>query len=288
MELLQLFVNGIITGAIFSLFAVSFSIIYATTKIFHFAHGMIFTCGAYFTFLFYIQLGIPLVPAIVLGAGSTSLLGMGINWIIYEPLQRKKASGLVVLVASLGTYIALEALVSLLFTSNVQVLTTGAGSTLIIGGIYVTSIQVVIIAIVLVINSFLAVFFLKTEAGLSIRALGEDPELAEVFGMSRKKIAYLIFAIGSGLAAIGATLNALDIGTIEPGIGMEALLVCFVALVVGGMENIPGAAVGGFIVGMINNLSIWKFEARWQQIIVFLVLVVVLLVKPEGIFKRSK
>ena len=288
MELLQLFVNGIVTGAIFSLFAVSFSIIYTTTKIFHFAHGMIFTCGAYFTFLFHIQLGIPLIPAIVLGAGSTSLLGMGINWIIYEPLRRKKASGLVVLVASLGTYIALEALVSLFFTSNVQVLTTGAGSTLIIGGIYVTSIQIVIIAVVLVINSFLALFFLKTEAGLSIRALGEDPELAEVFGMSRKKIAYLIFAIGSGLAAIGATLNALDIGTIEPGIGMEALLVCFVALVVGGMENIPGAAVGGFIVGMINNLSIWKFEARWQQIIVFLVLVVVLLVKPEGIFKRSK
>jgi len=288
MELLQLFVNGIVTGAIFSLFAVSFSIIYTTTKIFHFAHGMIFTCGAYFTFLFHIQLGIPLIPAIVLGAGSTCLLGMGINWIIYEPLRRKKASGLVVLVASLGTYIALEALVSLFFTSNVQVLTTGAGSTLIIGGIYVTSIQIVIIAVVLVINSFLALFFLKTEAGLSIRALGEDPELAEVFGMSRKKIAYLIFAIGSGLAAIGATLNALDIGTIEPGIGMEALLVCFVALVVGGMENIPGAAVGGFIVGMINNLSIWKFEARWQQIIVFLVLVVVLLVKPEGIFKRSK
>jgi branched-chain amino acid transport system permease protein len=286
MELLQLLVNGIIAGAMFSLFAVSFSIIYGTAKIFHFAHGMIFTCGAYFSFFFHIQLGIPIVPAIVLSLVSTSFLGMGINWIIYEPLQRRKASGLVLLVASLGTYITLEAIISLFFTSNVQVLAKGVGSTLKIGDIHVTSMQVVIIAVVLVINSLLGLFFLRTEAGLSIRALGEDPELAEVLGMSRRKITYLIFAIGSGLAAIAATLNALDIGTIEPGVGMEALLVCFVALVLGGMENIPGAAVGGFIVGMINHLSIWKFEARWQQIIVFLVLIVVLIVKPEGLFKK--
>lgn len=286
MELLQLLVNGIVAGAMFSLFAISFSIIYGTAKIFHFAHGMIFTCGAYFTFLFHIQLGIPIIPAILLSLVSTSFLGMGINWIIYEPLQRRKASGLVVLVASLGTYIALEAIISLFFTSNVQVLAKGAGSTLKIGDIHVTSMQVVIIAVVLVINSLLALFFLRTEAGLSIRALGEDPELAEVLGMSRRKITYIIFAIGSALAAIGATINALDLGTIEPGMGMEALLVCFVALVIGGMENIPGAAVGGFIVGMINHLSIWKLEARWQQIVVFLVLIVVLIVKPEGLFKK--
>ena len=98
----------------------------------------------------------------------------------------------------------------------------------------------------------------------------------------------MIFAIGSSLASIGATLNALDIGTVDPGVGLHALLVCFVALVVGGMENIPGAAVGGFIVGMIYHLSIWRIEAKWQQVIVFLVLLAVLLVKPEGLFKRKK
>jgi branched-chain amino acid transport system permease protein len=288
MGFVQLLLNGLVTGTIFSLFAVSFSIIYGTAKVFHFAHGMVFTCGAYFTYVFHVMVGMNIVPSILLSMVFTSILGMAINFIIYEPLQRRKAGPLVILVASLGTYISLNAIVSLIFTSNVQVLSKGTGTILTIAKVYFTPTQVVIIGIAIAINCFLALFFLKTEAGLSIRALGEDSELAEVYGMSPRKIKYIIFAIGSALASIGATLNALDIGTIEPAVGMHALLVCFVALVVGGMENIPGAAAGGFIVGMIYHLSIWRIEAKWQQIIVFLVLITVLLVKPEGLFKRKK
>jgi branched-chain amino acid transport system permease protein len=288
MGFVQLLLNGLVTGTIFSLFAVSFSIIYGTAKVFHFAHGMVFTCGAYFTYVFHVMVGMNIVPSILLSMVFTSILGMAINFIIYEPLQRRKAGPLVILVASLGTYISLNAIVSLIFTSNVQVLSKGTGTILTVADVYFTPTQVVIIGIAIAINCLLALFFLKTEAGLSIRALGEDSELAEVYGMSPRKIKYIIFAIGSALASIGATLNALDIGTIEPAVGMHALLVCFVALVVGGMENIPGAAAGGFIVGMIYHLSIWRIEAKWQQIIVFLVLITVLLVKPEGLFKRKK
>jgi branched-subunit amino acid ABC-type transport system permease component len=288
MEFLQLLFNGIVTGTIFSLYAISFSIIYGTAKIFHFAHGMVFTCGAYFTYLFHVMLGMNIVPSILLSMIFTSMLGMAINFIIYEPLQRRKAGPLVLLVASLGTYISLQAIISLVFTSNVRVLSAGVGSAFKVMSVSITEIQVIIIGTIISINSFLVLFFLKTEAGLSIRALGEDSELAEVFGMSPRKIKYIIFAIGSALASIAATLNALDIGTIDPNIGLEALLVCFVAIVVGGMENIPGAAAGGFIVGMISHFSIWQIEARWQQIIVYSVLIAVLLVKPEGLFKSKK
>ena len=115
MEFLQLVFNGIVTGVIFSLFAVSFSIIYASTRIFHFAHGMIFTCGAYFTYLFSVSLGMNIVPAILISIVLTSLVGMGINLVIYEPLKNKKASPLVLLVASLGTYISLNAIISIFF-----------------------------------------------------------------------------------------------------------------------------------------------------------------------------
>jgi branched-chain amino acid transport system permease protein len=234
------------------------------------------------------MLGLNIVPSILLSMVFTSMLGMAINFIIYEPLQRRKAGPLVLLVASLGTYISLQAIISLVFTSNVRVLSAGVGSTLKVMSVSVTEIQLIVIGTIIGINSFLVLFFLKTEAGLSIRALGEDSELAEVFGMSPRKIKYIIFAIGSGLASVAATLNALDIGTIDPNVGLEALLVCFVAIVVGGMENIPGAAAGGFIVGMISHLSIWQVEARWQQIIVYSVLIAVLLVKPEGLFKSGK
>jgi branched-chain amino acid transport system permease protein len=288
MAILQLIFNGIVTGIIFSLYAISFSIIYGTAKIFHFAHGMVFTCGAYFTYVFHVMLGLNIVPSILLSMVFTSMLGMAINFIVYEPLQRRKAGPLVLLVASLGTYISLQAIISLVFTSNVRVLSAGVGSTLKVMSVSVTEIQLIVIGTIIGINSFLVLFFLKTEAGLSIRALGEDSELAEVFGMSPRKIKYIIFAIGSGLASVAATLNALDIGTIDPNVGLEALLVCFVAIVVGGMENIPGAAAGGFIVGMISHLSIWQVEARWQQIIVYSVLIAVLLVKPEGLFKSGK
>ena len=288
MAILQLIFNGIVTGTIFSLYAISFSIIYGTAKIFHFAHGMVFTCGAYFTYVFHVLVGMNIVPSILLSMVFTSTLGMAINFIIYEPLQRRKAGPLVLLVASLGTYISLQAIISLIFTSNVRVLSGGVGSAFRVMSVSVTEIQLIIIGTIIGINSFLVLFFLKTEAGLSIRASGEDSELAEVFGMSPRKITYIIFAIGSALASVAATLNALDIGTIDPNVGLEALLVCFVAIVVGGMENIPGAAAGGFIVGMISHLSIWQVEARWQQIIVYSVLIAVLLVKPEGLFKSGK
>lgn len=288
MGIFQLIFNGIVTGTIFSLYAISFSIIYGTAKIFHFAHGMVFTCGAYFTYVFHVMVGMNIVPSILLSMVFTSILGMAINFIIYEPLQRRKAGPLVLLVASLGTYISLQAIISLIFTSNVRVLSGGVGSVFRVMSVSITEIQLIIIGTIIGINSFLVLFFLKTEAGLSIRALGEDSELAEVFGMSPRRIKYIIFAIGSALASVAATLNALDIGTIDPNVGLEALLVCFVAIVVGGMENIPGAAAGGFIVGMISHLSIWQVEARWQQIIVYSVLIAVLLVKPEGLFKSGK
>ena len=249
---------------------------------------MVFTCGAYFTFAFHIMLGMNIVVSVIFSMIAASIVGMLLNLIIYEPLQKRKAGPLVILVCSLGTYIALDAIVCLIFSSNVQVISAGGGGIYKVAGIYITPIQIVIISIAIVINCFLALFFMKTEAGLSIRALGVDSELAEIFGMSPRRIKYMIFAIGSALAAIGATMNSLDVGTISPSVGMHALLICFVALVIGGMENIPGAAAGGFIVGMIYHLSIWRIEAKWQQIIVFLVLITVLLVKPEGLFHRKK
>lgn len=288
MGLFQLLINGIVTGSIFSVFALSFSIIYGTAKIFHFAHGMVFTCGAYFTYLFHILLGINIFPSILFSMILTGALGMAINFIVYEPLQKRGASGLVLLVSALGTYIALNAIISLIFTSNVQVISAGVKSVIQIADVYITPTQIIIVGVTIVMNSLLALFFIRTESGLSIRALGEDSELAEIFGMSPRKIKYIIFALGSALASIGATFQALDIGTIEPNIGLEALLVCFVALVVGGMENIPGAAVGGFIVGMLSHLSIWKLEAKWEQIIVYLVLILVLLIKPRGLFERKR
>jgi len=213
---------------------------------------------------------------------------MAINFIIYEPLQKKRASPLGILVASLGTYIALNAILSLIFTSNVQVLSKGVESTIKIGNGFITRTQIFIIGITIGINLLLTLFFVKTQAGLSIRALGEDSELAEIMGMSPRKIKCIIFAIGSALASVSATLNAIDIGTIDPNLGLEALFICFVAIVVGGIENIPGAAVGGFIVGMIHHFSVWRIEAKWQQVIVFSVLMVVLLVKPKGLFHRKR
>jgi len=284
MELLQLIVNGIVTGTIYSLYATSFSVIFGTTRIFHFAHGIVFTCGAYGTFVFHTLLGLPLVFAILLSTVGTSLVGMMMNLVIYEPLRRRTTSGLVILVASMGTYIVLQAIISLLFTSNIQVLRTGAEQTYQVGAIRFTWLQVWIVCIVATINLSLALFFIKTEAGLHIRGLGENPELAEVIGISRRKVTFLIFAIGSGLAAVSCSLNALNNGTIGPHIGLDALLICFVALVVGGMENIPGAAAGGFMVGMISHLGIWKIESRWQMVVVFSVVIIVLLVKPKGLF----
>ena len=124
--------------------------------------------------------------------------------------------------------------------------------------------------------------------GIAIRAMGNDSELAEVVGMPAKRLRNISFAVGSGLVGVSAMLIGLNVGIIDFNMGMEVILMATVAMIIGGLGNVGAAAGGGFVLGMIQNIAIWKIESKWQMALSFAILILVLLFKPSGLFGEKR
>jgi len=277
----QLLVNGLIAGSIYALVALGFGLIYSTTRFFHFAHGAVYAAGAYLAYAGWL-LGLSLYVAIPLAVIGTAILGGLIDVGIYRPLRRKNASSLILLLASLGLFIVIQNLISLIFGDDTKTIRSGIVTEgLPIFGARITPIQVTII----IVSGFLLLlcwaFMKKTKMGKAMRAVANDPELARVVGIETDQVILVTFVLGSALAAIAAILISLDTD-MTPMMGFYALLMGVVAVIAGGIGSIPGAALGGLLVGMAQHLGVWKIPTQWQDTIVFLILIFFLLFRPQG------
>lgn len=285
----QLILNGIIAGSVYTLVAVGFAVIYRTVKFFHFAHGIIFTAGAYFTYLFKVWLGWPVIVAIPVSIGLCAVLGVIIETSVYRPLRHKGSSSLILLLASLGIYIVLQNMISMVFGDDTKTIRSGIVKEGInILGAKITPIQItiIIVSLLLIVSCFL---FLKyTKIGRSMRAVANNLELAGVSGINSDEVIFWTFALGSALAGIAGILVALDVD-MTPTMGMNALMMGVTAVIIGGVESIPGVAFGALLLGMAQHLAVWKISSQWQDAIAFVILLVFLLLRPQGFFgKRVK
>lgn len=279
----QLMTNGIIVGSIYALIAIGFTIIYSTVKFFHFAHGVVYTAGAYFAYTFFILLHINPFLSFFLSTVLTALLGIAIDRFIYYPLRKRNAPNLVYLIASFGVFIFLQNLLQLIFGAQILTIRTGPikeGHH--IFGAVITDIQILIIVVSLVLFILTWLFIQKTKLGKAIRAVSDDPIGARVVGINSEKIILTAFAIGSALAGAAGILISLETN-IEPTMGMNAILKGIVASIIGGIGSIPGALFGGLFLGLVENLGIWKISAAWKDTITFVILIVFLLFRPSGI-----
>lgn len=283
----QLLANGFVNGCLFALTAFGFALIYNTTRIFHIAHGAIYTVAAYLCYVFLVQLdwGMPL--AIALALFLTGLLGALTEWFVYAPLERRRASLLVALLSSLGLYIALVNLIAMLFGNETKVLRPGVEATFPFGSIILTRIQLAQVITAFVLLPSLLVFLRVTDWGRKIRALRDNPILVEVIGINRRKVRLFVFSLGSGLAGVSAILSALDVG-MDPHIGMPALLTGAVALIVGGVGTFEGPIVGAFLLGILQSLVIWRVSARWMDAVTFGLLIFFLLFRPQGLLGQRR
>lgn len=251
----QLLVNGLIAGSIYALVALGFGLIYATTRFFHFAHGAVYTAGAYLAYSGWL-LGLNLPVAIPLAVVGTSILGALLDVGVYRPLGKQGASSLILLLASLGLFIVIQNFISLTFGDDTKTIRSGAVMEgLPIFGARITPIQITII----VASAFLLVlcwaFMKKTKMGKAMRAVANDPEFARVVGVETDQVILFTFFLGSALAAIAAILICLDTD-MTPMMGFYALLMGVVAVIAGGIGSIPGAALGGSWSGWP---SIWEY-----------------------------
>ena len=284
----QLIINGIIAGSIYALVALGFTIIYRTVKFFHFAHGVVYTAGAYFAYTLFAFLHLHFLLCFLLSIIFTAFLGIGIEKLVYYPLRLRKASNMVLLLASFGVYIFLQNLIALIYGNQVLVLRTGPireGYTIL--NAVITPIQIMILVVSILLMFLLWFFIQKTKLGKAMRAVADDPLAASVVGINPDKIILASFAIGSALAGVAGILISLETN-LEPMMGFSALLKGIIAAIIGGIGSIPGAMFGGFFLGLAENLGIWKIPSVWKDFISFVILIIFLLVRPNGLFGKTE
>jgi len=281
--ILQFIVNGIISGSIYGLISIGFTLIYRTIKFFHFAHGVVYTVGAYFAYTLLILLNFHFIPSFILSVTFTSFLGISIEKLVYTPLRRKNASNLILLLASFGVFIFLQNLIQLIYGAQILTIKTGPikeGHHFL--GAVITDIQIIILVVSIILMILLWLFIQQTKLGKAMRAVADDPMAANVIGINPEKIILTSFAIGSALAGAAGILISFETN-IEPTMGFNALLKGIIASIIGGIGSIPGAVLGGFFLGLVENLGIWKISAGWKDSIAFGILIIFLLIRPWGI-----
>ena len=283
MLLLQLCVNGLVAGAVYSLMAVGFALIYNSTRMFHIAHGAVFTIAAYAFYFFAVTLSVDFWLSAVAGIAAAALLGVLMEVGIYRPIRRLGGGLNSVLIASLGLMVLLQSLYAIAFSTETLTIRQGMLDTIIIGGIAVTSLNLVVGAIAIVAFVAIELFLRTSKYGQAIRALADNPTLANIQGIGTGRLYIIIFLVGSALAGVAGILVSLDVG-VRPEMGLLTVLVAIVAVIVGGVGYLPGALVGAFILGVLQQVSIWKINSAWQEGVVFALLLIFLVTKPDGLF----
>jgi branched-chain amino acid transport system permease protein len=284
----QLLLNGLSAGSLYALVAIGFNLIYGTTKFFNLTHGSMLTVGAYAVVFLADERGVSLGLAIAAGVALAGAAGFAIEKTVYLPLRRRRASNMVLLVASLGALTAIQAAIAMLFTSEFRALANAgapSSTTVILGGA-VTTTQIIIFFTALASAVGVWLLLRLTLLGKAITAVSDDEEVAAVVGIDTNRVIATVFVIGSGLAGLAGILLGLDNG-VDPAMGLNLLLKGVIACIVGGIGSLPGAVLGAFVLGLIENFGIWKISGVWKDAIAFGVLIVFLLVRPRGLISRS-
>ena len=286
MEFLSYLISGISLGSIYAIIALGYTMVYGIAKMLNFAHGDIIMIGAYAGIVTVNQLGLPPLVAVIVSVVICALLGMLIEFLAYKPLRQ--APPLSVLITAIGVSYLLQNLALLIFGSQQKAyprLAEFPGFT--VAGVTVDGITVLTLLMTAVIMLVLSFFINKTKLGKAMRAVSEDKSAASLMGISVNKTITLTFAIGSALAAFASIFYGMAYVYIKPTTGAMPGIKAFTAAVFGGIGSIPGAMLGGILLGMIEQFSKTYISTLWADAIVFAVLVLVLIVKPTGLLGKK-
>ena len=287
MSFISNLISGLSLGSIYALIALGYTRVYGIAKMLNFAHGDIIMVGAFAVITFVNTLGFPGIAGVFLSVAVCSVLGITIERIAYKPLR--SAPSLSVLITAIGVSYFLEAAAQLLFGVNQKSFPTILQTKAIhIGSLTVKGISVVTMIVAVILMVALTFFINRTKMGKAMRAVSEDRAAAELMGISVNKTITITFAIGSALAAVAGTFYGMTYTFITPYTGAMPGIKAFVAAVIGGVGSIPGAMLGGFLLGIIECLAKRYISTALSDAIVFGVLILVLLVRPSGLLGKKK
>lgn len=281
-------INGVSLGSIYAVIALGYTMVYGIAKMLNFAHGDVIMVGAYIVFALTSYAGVNPYLALVISMAACTLLGMAIERFAYKPLRG--ASPLAVLITAIGVSYFLQNMALLIFGSQAKSFTSIVNLpalTLAGGKITISAETIVTIIVSLIIMVSLTLFVNKTKPGRAMLAVSEDKGAAQLMGVNVNATISLTFAIGSGLAAVAGVLLCSAYPTLSSQTGAMSGIKAFVAAVLGGIGSIPGAVIGGVLIGIIEILSRSYISSQMADAIVFAVLIIVLLVKPTGILGKK-
>lgn len=288
MQILQYLINGISIGSVYAIIALGYTMVYGIAKMLNFAHGDIIMVGAYISFCVTNYLGLPAVVSVIAAMVVCTLLGILIEKLAYMPLRGTPS--LAVLITAIGVSYFLQNGAQLIWGSApknfasivpLKPIFLAGGALVITGEVIVTILASVLIMV------GLTLFTTKTKIGKAMRAVSEDRAAAQLMGISVNNTISMTFAIGSALAAIAGVLLCSTVPTLQPTTGAMPGIRAFTAAVFGGIGSIPGAMLGGILLGIIETFSKAYISTQFSDAIVFSVLIIILLVKPAGLLGKQ-
>ncbi|MBE5800308.1 MAG: branched-chain amino acid ABC transporter permease [Clostridiales bacterium] len=288
MQFLSYLLNGISLGSVYAIIALGYSMVYGIAKMLNFAHGDVIMIGAYMSFCAIQYWSLPPIAAILLAIVVCTALGILIERMAYKPLR--SATSLSVLITAIGVSWLLQNIALLIWGANpksYQSLVSFGALTLFDGQLHITSETFITIAANIIIMIALTLFTGKTKMGKAMRAVSEDKGAAELMGINVNATISMTFAIGSGLAAIAGVLLCSAYPVLMPTTGSMPGIKAFTAAVFGGIGSIPGALIGGILLGLIEIMGKAYVSTELGDALVFAVLIIVLLVKPTGLLGKK-
>ena len=284
-QILQQLINGVSLGSIYALIALGYTMIYGIIKLINFAHGDIYMVGAYLGF-YAITLGIPVVPAILISMAVTSLLGIAVERFAYRPLRH--APRISVLITAIGVSFLLEYVMMALVSPTPRTFpATISDISWTFEGLVISGQQLLIMGVTFVLMVILTYIVRATKIGKAMRAASYDTEAAQLMGINADRIISITFAIGSALAAVAGVLIGIYYNSIDPLMGLMPGIKAFVAAVFGGIGILPGAVVGGIVLGIVEAFISGFGFSMFRDAAAFAILILVLLLRPAGIFGKN-
>ncbi|WP_339115530.1 branched-chain amino acid ABC transporter permease [Thioclava sp. GXIMD2076] len=301
--ILQPVMDGLVNGAIIGLGAIGVTLTYSILRFANFAHGELLSWGAYLALTISAALG-AMLPALgtpigpfsfgwsvpIAMAGSilaTAALTLATDWLLFERLRRSGAATIILVMASFGAALALRNLIEFAYTSSPQYFTNALQiSREILPGLRATPDQMLVVGLGVVLVIAVHLVLTRSAAGRAMRAVSENPQLAALVGIDARGVIRMVWILGAGLAAIGGIMSGVVV-QIRPTMGHDLLLPLFAAAILGGIGSVPGAMLAGLMVGLAEAFTVQIIGAEWRAAVSFVILVAVLLLRPQGIFGKA-
>jgi branched-chain amino acid transport system permease protein len=281
----ELIFQGLVRGAMYALMGIGLSLIFGILGIVNFAHGELFMLGTYVMYFVAAVLGLPFVAGVAVAGMALFLVGVVIERGLVEPLRRRAGRDWLLdsFVLTIGLMVVLQNLALIVIGSQRRGVTTLIEGSVTFGQVTITYERIAILVLSVVVVALLAAYVKFTRTGKAIRATAQHPEAAQTLGIEVGRIYTIAFGIGAAMAGMAGAM-LISIFPAFPNVGYQPVLKSFAVVILGGLGNIPGAIAGGFLLGIVEAYAIFFMSAGWQSVITPIIIVLVLIFRPQGLF----